>query len=74
MCQEDKIQDYIKGIEGRLIKIMAGCFWKTKRQFIRRTDSRNKKQEIWWSEDEQDDFAKIDESRTKNVKNYCRRW
>jgi len=30
-------------MEERLAKIMAGCFWKTRRQFIGRGDSRNRK-------------------------------
>jgi len=46
MCQEDKIQDYIKGIEGRLIKIMAGCFFERQKDSLseeQTQETRNKK-------------------------------
>jgi len=32
-----------QGIEERLLQIMAGCFWKTRRKIIQRTNSRNRK-------------------------------
>jgi len=38
------------------------------------SEQQTQEQEIFWSEDEQDDFEKIDESKMKNAKNYCKRW
>jgi len=38
------------------------------------SEQQTQEQEILWSEDEQDDFGEIDESKMKNAKNYCRRW